>query len=74
MENWINFIFDEKNINTLIELIKQNAGTIQKFLTNQLSTITTGSVSIVSSIGGTITNWFMIGIITFFMILERNSI
>lgn len=74
MEKWINFIFDERNINTLIDLIKQNAWTIQKFLTTQLSSITSGSVSIVSTIGSTITNWFMIGIITFFMILERNSI
>lgn len=74
IENWVKFIFDEKNINTVIDLIKQNAGTIQTFLTSQLSSITSWSVSIVSSIGSTITNWFMVWIITFFMILERNSI
>lgn len=74
LERLILYLFSEENINSTLDIIKQNAGSIQSFLTSQLSSITSGGLSIVSSIGSAFTNIFMIGIATFFMVLERRSI
>lgn len=74
IERLILYLFSEENIKDTLDLIKQNAGSIQSFLTSQLSSITSGGLSIVSSIGSAFTNIFMIGIATFFMVLERKSI
>lgn len=78
MPNWIKngilYFFSEENIASTFDMIKQNAGTIQTFLTDKISTITTGGISIVSNIGSGITNIFFVGIATFFMVLERKSI
>lgn len=74
VEDAIVYVFRKENIGNLLELIKQNAGTIQSFLTSQVSSITSSGLSIVSSIGGMFTNWIFIGIATFFIVLERKSI
>lgn len=74
LEHGIMYFFNEKNIWNTIDVIKQNAGTIQNFLTSQVSNITSGGITLVSTIGWAITNWIFIGIATFFMVLERASI
>ncbi len=74
LEKLILYLFSEENINSTLDIIKQNAGSIQTFLTNQLSSITSGGLTIVSSIGSAFTNILMIGIATFFMVLERKEI
>lgn len=74
LEKLILYLFSEENINSTLDIIKQNAGSIQTFLTSQLSSITSGGLTIVSTIGSAFTNIFMIGIATFFMILERKEI
>lgn len=74
LENGILYFFSEDNINATLDIIKQNAGSIQTFLTNQISSITSGGISVVSSVGTGITNIAFVGIATFFMILERHSI
>lgn len=63
-----------ENITNLFDLIKQNAGSIQTFLTSQISSITSGGISLVSTIGNIFTDVLFIGIATFFMVLERKSI
>lgn len=74
LKNWILYFFSEENINSTLDILKQNAGTIQTFLTNQISSITTGGISLVGNIGAGITNIAFVGIATFFMVLERRSI
>lgn len=74
LEKTILFLFWEKNIDHTFDIIKQNAGSIQSFLTNQISSITTWGLSFVSQVGWAITNWLLIGISTFLMILERRVI
>lgn len=74
IEDLIFHLFNEENISNTFDILKQNAGSIQKFLTNQVSTIADGGLSLLSSIGSMITNWMFIGIATFFIILERASI
>ncbi|GAB0175068.1 MAG: AI-2E family transporter [Candidatus Altimarinota bacterium] len=74
IERAILFLFGEKNIDHTFDIIKQNAGNIQSFLTSQISSITSGGISIMSQVGGAITNWLLIAISTFLMILERKSI
>lgn len=74
IEKTILFLFGEKNIDHTFDIIKQNAGSIQSFLTSQISSITTWGLSIVTQVGWAITNWLLIGISTFLMILERKRI
>lgn len=74
IKNGILYFFSEENINSTLDVLKQNAGTIQTFLTNQISSITTGGISLVGNIGAGITNIALVGIATFFMVLERKSI
>lgn len=74
LENSILYFFSEENIGNTIELVKQNLGTVQTFFTNQIGNITTGGLSLVTSIGMGITNFVFVGIATFFMVLERKAI
>lgn len=74
IEKWVLFIFWENNIDNTLNIIKQNAGNIQTFITNQISSITSGGFTLVTNVGGVITEWFLIGITTFLMVLERKSI
>lgn len=74
IETIINWIFAGVNIEDILGIIKQNAGSIQQFITNQVGNVTTGGISLVSTIGGTITSWVFVGISSFFMILERKDI
>lgn len=67
-------LFGEKNIDHTLDIIKQNAGSIQSFLTNQISSLTSGGMNIMTQVGGVIANWILIGISTFLMVLERKSI
>ena len=74
IEKVILFVFGEKNIGHTLDIIKQNAGSIQAILTNQISSLTTGGISIVSAVGGVVANWLLIGVTTFLMVLERREI
>lgn len=74
IERSILFLFGEKNIDHTFDIIKQNAGSIQSFLTSQISSITSWGLSFVSQVGWAITNWLLIAISTFLMILERKAI
>ena len=74
IEKIILFILGENNIEHTLDIIKQNAGNIQSILTNQISSLTSGGISIVSAVGGVVTNWILIGITTFLMVLERKTI
>lgn len=74
IEDIINYSFHKENLIEIFSFIKQNAWSIQTFLTSQLSSITSWSISIISSIGWWIASWLMIGVMTFFMTLERQSI
>ncbi len=74
IERTILFLFWEKNIDHTFDIIKQNAGSIQSFLTSQISSIASGWLSFVSQVGWAITNWLLIAISTFLMVLERKTI
>ncbi len=74
IQNMVEWIFAGINIEDILGIIKQNAGSIQQFITNQAGNITNGGISLVSTIGGTITSWVFVGISTFFMILERKNV
>ncbi len=74
VERLINFLFWKANFEHVLDIIKQNAGNIQSFVTTQISSLTTGGISIVSTVWGVLTEWLLIGMITFFMVLERASI
>jgi predicted PurR-regulated permease PerM len=74
LEKTILFLFGEKNIDHTLDIVKQNAGSIQSFLSSQVSHLTSSGISIVSAVGGTITTWLLIAISTFLMILERKNI
>jgi predicted PurR-regulated permease PerM len=74
IERGILFLFWEANINHTLDIIKQNAGSIQSFLTNQITSLTTGWISFVSSVGWVVTEWALIWVTTFLMVLERKTI
>ncbi len=74
IERMILLLFGEKNIDHTLDIIKQNAGNIQSFLTNQISSITSGGLTIMSQVGGVIADWTLVGIATFLMVLERKAI
>ncbi len=74
IERTIRLVFWEANIEHTLNIIKQNAGNIQSMITNQISSLTSGSISIVSAVGGVVANWAFIAIMTFFMVLERRKI
>ncbi len=74
IEKSIRLIFWEANIEHTLDIIKQNAGNIQSVVTTQIWSLTTGSISIVSAVGGVVANWAIIAIMTFLMVLERRKI
>lgn len=74
VERGIRLLFWEANIEHTLDIIKQNAGNIQSIITTQVSSLTSGGISIVSAVGGAVANWAFIGIMTFLMILERRQI
>ncbi len=74
IERTILFLFNETNIDHTLSFIRDNAGNIQSIITKQLSTLTTGGFSILSSVGGVFFNWILIAIMTFSMAIERHSI
>lgn len=74
IERFILFLFNEHNIDQTLSFIKDNAGNIQSIVTKQLSVLTSGGFSIISSVGGVFFNWALIAIMTFLMTLERRSI
>jgi predicted PurR-regulated permease PerM len=74
IEKSILFLFNESNIDHTLALIRDNAGNIQSVITNQLSTLTSGGFSIISSVGGVFFNWLLIAVMTFSMAIERKSI
>lgn len=74
LEKIILFLFRWDNINHTLDIIKQNAGNIQSFLTSQISSLTSWGISIVSQVGWIIWEWVIIIISTFLMLLERGAI
>ncbi len=74
IERAIVFLFAEKNIEKTLSFIRDNAGNIQSVVTGQLSSLTSGGFSILSSVGGVFFNWILIAIMTFSMALERERI
>lgn len=74
IEKGILFLFGEQNIDHTLDIIKQNAGNIQLFLTSQISSITSWGLTIMSQVWGIITEWILIGTITFLLVLEREAI
>jgi predicted PurR-regulated permease PerM len=74
IERGILFLFGSNNISHTLDIIKQNAGNIQLFLTNQISTLTTNGISIVSSVWGVVAEWGIIAVMSFLMVLERKAI
>lgn len=74
IERAILFLFNESNIDHTLSFIRDNAGNIQSVITKQLSTLTTGGFSILSSVGGVFFNWILIAVMTFSMALERRRI
>jgi predicted PurR-regulated permease PerM len=74
IERSILFLFNESNIDHTLSFIRDNAGNIQSVITNQLSTLTSGGFSIISSVGGVFFNWLLIAVMTFSMAIERKSI
>lgn len=74
IERTILFLFNESNIDHTLSFIRDNAGNIQSIITKQLSNLTTGGFSILSSVGWVFFNWILIAIMTFSMTLERRNI
>lgn len=74
IEKSILFLFNEHNIDQTLSFIRDNAGNIQSIVTKQLSVLTSGGFSIISSVGGVFFNWILIAIMTFLMTLERKNI
>jgi len=68
------FVFGKNNIEHTLDIIKQNAGNIQSILTNQISSITSGGISIVSAVWWALANWVLIWVTVFMMVLERKAI
>ncbi len=74
IERTILFLFNDSNIEHTLSFIRDNAGNIQSVITGQLSTLTSGGFSILSSVGGVFFNWVLIAVMTFSMALERRKI
>ncbi|MFZ2256079.1 MAG: AI-2E family transporter [Patescibacteria group bacterium] len=74
IEKIIVLILGEDNIEHTLDIIKQNAGNIQSILTTQISSLTSGGISVVSAVGGVVANWGLVAITTFLMVLERKRI
>jgi predicted PurR-regulated permease PerM len=74
IEKTIRLVLWESNIEHTLDIIKQNTGNIQSMITTQVSSLTSGGISIVSAVGGVVANWAFIAIIAFLMVLERREI
>lgn len=74
IERIILLILWEGNIEHTLDIIKQNAGNIQSIVTTQIGSLTSGSLSLVSAVGGVVANWWLVAITTFLMVLERNRL
>lgn len=74
IEKVVTLVLGQNNIEHTLDLIKQNAGSIQSFFTGQISNITSGWFSFVSNLWWLISDWVMVGITTFLMVLERKNI
>lgn len=74
IEKVILLILGENNIEHTLDIIKQNAGNIQSMLTTQISSLTSGGISIVSAVWGAVASWWLVAITTFLMVLERKAI
>lgn len=74
IERTILLVLGENNIEHTLDIIKRNAGNIQSIVTTQISSLTSGGISVVSAVGGIVANWGLIAITTFLMVLERRHI
>jgi len=74
LEKIILLVFHEDNIETTLNLIKQNIWNLQSLLTSQLSSITSGGISFIGSIGNSLVSIGLIAVSTFLMVLERNRL
>lgn len=74
IERAILLVFHEDNIETTLSIIKENIWSLQSVLTTQLSSLTSGWLSVVSAVGWVLANWGLVAVTTFLMVLERKRI
>ncbi len=74
IERGVLFLFNAENIDQTLSFIRDNAGNIQSVITGQLSNLTSGGFSFISSVGWVFFNWILIAVMTFTMALERHNI
>ncbi len=74
IEKVILLVLGKENIEHTLDIIKQNAGNIQTVITTQISSITSGWLSIVTAVWWAVANWILIAIMSFMMVLERKAI
>jgi predicted PurR-regulated permease PerM len=74
IERGVIFLLGEENIEHTFDIVKQNAGNIQSMISWQISSITSGWLTLVTAISGTVANWALVWVTTFLMVLERRSI
>ncbi len=74
IEHVLNFLMGRVNLEQVLNFIKSNAGAIQTFISNQVSTITTWGFSIIGNVGSVVTQTVFIAIMTFLMAMERKRL
>lgn len=71
VEHLASQLVNEENMNKALRMIENNVGTIQSMVTNQVSNVTSGWLSIITNVGWVFLNWILIGVMVFLMTLER---
>jgi predicted PurR-regulated permease PerM len=74
IERGLDFVIGRVQLESVLTMIKDNAGTIQTFITTQVKSITSGGISIIGNVGSALTETIFIAIMTFLMVLERRSV
>jgi predicted PurR-regulated permease PerM len=74
IERGLDFVIGRVKLESVLTMIKDNAGTIQTFITTQVKSITSGGISIIGNVGSALTETIFIAIMTFLMVLERRSV
>jgi predicted PurR-regulated permease PerM len=74
IERGLDFVIGRVQLESVLTMVKDNAGTIQTFITTQVSSITSGGISIIGNVGSALTEAIFIAIMTFLMVLERRSV
>jgi predicted PurR-regulated permease PerM len=74
IERGLDFIIGRVQLESVLTMVKDNAGTIQTFITTQVKSLTSGGISIIGNVGSALTESIFIAIMTFLMVLERRSV